>query len=313
LNTIPFEVFNYQLVDRASNNFAKLPYLIHRYTIHYGYSIKLLIKNQERHQTLPPNIRCLAFAPPYTSNQPIALADARNNQVRNGLSTLSYTPQEIEGIAQNFRGTFESSANATEALFKAQSPDYGILHLAMHGEADFDNPKFGHLIFTNVGVDALEESLLYHYEIANLDLNAQLAVLSACETGVGKYEAGEGVFSLARSFMYAGVPSIVMSLWKVNDQSTSQIMPLFYQNLSKGMEKSRALRDAKLEYLETAELAYRHPFYWASFVALGDPQPLRLPTSLGYLFGIISLILMVGTGAYIWFRRGYKFNISNKR
>ena len=314
LSTLPFEVLNTELHEKVSSNFEQLPYLIKRYQIHYGYSIKLLEKNLERHGQLKPNTRCLAFAPTYNSGGTvIAALDVRKNQLRNGITALKNSANEIKAVNKYFDGLFIASAEASKANFIDRVQDYGILHLAMHGEADFENRKFGHLIFSNADTNSLSHNLLYNYEIANLDLNAQLAVLSACETGVGKYESGEGVFSIARSFMYAGVPSLVMSLWKVNDQSTSQIMPLFYQNLSRGMEKSRALQEAKLEYLETAELAYRHPFYWASFVALGDPKPLRLPSLFGNIFICLSFVSILGIGAYVLFKKRGRFNSLNSK
>ena len=300
LNALPFEVLNTQLVDKVSSSFDKLPYLIKDYEIHYAYSIKLLQKNQERYEQLKPNIQCLAFAPPYVGET--AMVDVRSHQLRNGVTPLENTATEIQSIEKYYNGLFVSTPDATKANFIDKVKDYGILHLAMHGEADFNNTKFGHLIFSNADTNSLEQNLLYHYEISTLKLNAQLAVLSACETGVGKYQSGEGVFSIARSFMYAGVPSIVMSLWKVNDRSTSQIMPIFYKKLAKGMEKSKALREAKMEYLETADLAFKHPFYWASFVALGDQQALRRPFPWGMSI-IITGILLLGLTIYLWYRR----------
>ena len=307
LNTLPFEVINTKLIENTSANFSKLPYLIKDYQIHYGYSIKLLQKNQERHQQLEPNIRCLAFAPPYKNDTAVAQFESRSSQLRNGITPLENTAAEITAIKQYYKGYFVSSSDATKANFLAQAQNYGILHLAMHGEADFENTRFGHLIFSNADTNTLAHNLLYHYEIANLNLDAQLAVLSACETGVGKYESGEGVFSIARSFMYAGIPSIVMSLWKVNDQSTSQIMPLFYKKLARGKSKNHALREAKLEYMENADLAFKHPFYWASFVALGDPQPVRRPFALSHFLRSICWAFL-GIGVLILFKRKYKAN-----
>jgi CHAT domain-containing protein len=303
LNTVPFDVFNTELVAQPSSNFGALPYLIKDYQIQYTYSVQLLEKNQERLLNIQPNVQCLAFAPSYQDvNTATEQLDNRASQIRNGVSVLENTAAEIEAISQHFSGSFIASSQATKARFMEQAPQYGILHLAMHGEADYENTKFGHLIFSNADTNTLSNNLLYHYEIANLDLNAQLAVLSACETGAGKYESGEGVFSIARSFMYAGVPSIVMSLWKVNDRSTSEIMPVYYQNMANGMHKGEALRAAKLGYLGEAGLEYRHPFYWASFIALGDQQPLRLPFPLGTLIGSIG-ILLLGIGAYVWYSK----------
>lgn len=301
LTTLPFEVLNRELEQTPGTNFGQLPYLLKDFQIHYGYSINLLLKNQERQTQLSANNRCLAFAPPYQNPQPIAQSDVRSNQLRNGITALKGTAAEVQAISTYFNGSFDTTASATKASFLEQVDQYGLLHLAMHGEADFDNTKFGHLIFTNKNtIDHPDDHLLFHYEIANLQLQAQLAVLSACETGVGKYEAGEGVFSLARSFMYAGVPSVVMSLWKVNDQSTSHLMPTFYQQMAKGKTKDEALQQAKLRYLEEASLEYRHPFYWSGFVAMGDAQPLKQPRPvLPYLgFGLLFLIAGVGVWWY---------------
>jgi CHAT domain-containing protein len=303
LNTVPFEVFNTELVAQPSSDFGDLPYLIKDYQIQYTYSVRLLRKNQEQLLNIQPNVQCLAFAPSYQgTNTEIAQLDVRANQLRNGISVLENTAAEIEAIGQHFSGTFIASSQATKANFMEQASRYGILHLAMHGEADYENTKFGHLIFSNADTNTLANNLLYNYEIANLELKAQLAVLSACETGAGKYESGEGVFSIARSFMYAGVPSIVMSLWKVNDRSTSEIIPVYYEKMADGMHKGEALRAAKLGYLEEAGLEYRHPFYWASFIALGDQQPLRRPFPLTRLIGGIGL-LVLGLGVYVWYRR----------
>ena len=296
LNTLPFGVLNTAEVSQPSNDFSTLPYLLKSHSIQYAYSANLLSKNIERQAQLKANTKCLAFAPPYADNQPIAQLDVRSSQLRNGIVPLKNTANEIQAINRTFKGTFDATPTATKTNFLEHASEYGILHLAMHGEADFENAKFGHLIFTNIDQDSSTQNLLFNYEIANLPLQSQLVVLSACETGVGKYEAGEGVFSLARAFMYAGVPSVIMSLWKVNDQSTSEIMPMFYQNLAKGTNKAAALQAAKLEYLENTALEYRHPFYWSSFVAMGSAEPLQIAASfpVPLLIGIGLLIIGIG-------------------
>ena len=115
--------------------------------------------------------------------------------------------------------------------------------------------------------------MLHAYEISQMNLNTDLVVLSACETGYGQFKRGEGVMSLARSFMYAGVPSMVVSLWQVNDDATARLMNWFYENLSKGLSKDEALCQAKIIYLKACGNSLAaHPAYWAAFIQLGDSR-----------------------------------------
>lgn len=293
LNDFPFEVLNRSLVQESSIDFGQLPYLIKNYQIHYVYSANLWKNNQEKQQQLLPNTECLALAPPYKSNELIAQRGSLQ-QIRGANTQLEGTSREIQAIAQHFGGQFDWSGAANEANFKAQAQQYGLLHLAMHGEVTKDDAR---LIFTNVKSDTLEDNYLYPYEIANLDLQAQLAVLSACETGLGEYIQGEGVMSLARSFMSAGVPSLVMSLWKVNDLTTSELMPTFYEQLAHGQTKKAALHLAKKRYLQNADLEYRHPYYWSGFVLLGEATNLKTTPSKRWWYiggGILFLLGILG-------------------
>ena len=271
-----------------------MPYLLYDYQIQYGYSATLLEANKKRQNQLPRNAQCLAYAPPYEQLNTQPLADKYIAASRKNLTSLHGTGSEIEMIAKHFQGNFNQSETATKANFVQEAPNYGILHLAMHGEANFENEKFANLKFTNTKKNKSEEDyLLYQSEIVNLELNAQLAVLSACETGLGRYIHGEGIASLGRSFMYAGVPSVVMSLWKVNDNSTSHLMPYFYENLAKGMPKDKALHQAKLTFLKREDYVFLHPHYWAGFVAIGDVQPIKHPNTHLFYWIIGAAFLLI--------------------
>ena len=298
LNLLPFEALIKTSEIPADFDFAKLPYLIYDYQFQYTYSAGLLLKNQARSQQIPSNTKCLAFAPPYKGLAPIAQRGPLE-QLRNTNEHLEGTANEIRQISRFIGGQFHFDTTATEYQFKALVNQFGLIHLAMHGAADFENSNFNYLKFSDLTPDSLEDNLLHHYEIANMDLQAQLVVLSACETGTGKYEEGEGVFSLARSFMYAGVPSVVMSLWKVSDASTSQLMPYFYENLGNGQPKSGALRQAKLRFLNEANLEHRHPFYWSAFVLMGDDQELKRERSNLVWWGMALFLFF----AYVYFSR----------
>ena len=229
LNYLPFEALLSEAVTSSKVDYLKLPYALNDYQFHYGYSGTLLLENQRQHKALKTNDQILAFAPPYESTNPIAQRGNMKTLRGSNVAQLKGTAKEIRAIANYFDGEFDCSPTATKANFTEQVGDFGILHLAMHGQSSLENPSDAHLVFSNLNNETNKDNLLHHYEITALETKAQLAVLSACETGVGKEIEGEGVMSLGRGFMYAGIPSIVMSLWKMNDQSTSELMPLFYK------------------------------------------------------------------------------------
>ena len=113
------------------------------------------------------------------------------------------------------------------------------------------------------------EQFLYNRDLYNLTLNAEMVVLSACETGIGELQKGEGIISLARGFSYAGAKSIITTLWSINDEKSKELMLSFYSNLKEGQTKDAALRQAKLDFIH--KYSHRaHPFFWAAFIPIGD-------------------------------------------
>jgi len=149
-----------------------------------------------------------------------------------------------------------------------------MIHFSTHGYVNEARPRFSGLVFSlSSKASAVktnrsaEDGLLAAYEIFNLKLKADLVVLSACETGLGKEVKGEGLMRLTRAFMYAGTPSVVVSLWNVNDESAADLMIRFYRHLQAGKTKSEALRQAQLETIGDNGF----PFFWAPFVLVGKP------------------------------------------
>ncbi|UCE20631.1 MAG: CHAT domain-containing protein [Gemmatimonadota bacterium] len=159
---------------------------------------------------------------------------------------------------------------AKEEFFKQDAEEFEIIHLATHGILEEKQPLYSRIILAQDD-DPAEDGFLQTFEIFNMDLKADLVVLSACETGLGELSMGEGLIGLTRAFLYAGVQSVIVSLWSV-EESTSQLMKHFYQNLKDGMNKTEALRQAKIKLIHTREegLSYAHPFLWAPFVLVGD-------------------------------------------
>jgi CHAT domain-containing protein len=122
-------------------------------------------------------------------------------------------------------------------------------------------------------------NVLHTYEVYGLNLNADMVTLSACNTGSGKLQKGEGIMSLARGFIYAGVPSVVMTLWEVQDKSGYEIMRRFYQHLKDGHPKDVALQKAKIEFIKGSNMLKAHPYFWSSYILSGDSSTLQINES----------------------------------
>jgi CHAT domain-containing protein len=230
---LPFEIFLTVTPSQNLTDYKELPYLIRDYTISYNYSATLWKENVNA-KNKNNNGKLLACASDYTpvdSVQLFNLRDFNQANLRTHLKPLPAAKEEITALSDLFQGEFLSGNATTESYFKANANKYSILHLAMHGILNNSLPILSSLAFTE-NLDTVEDNYLQAYEISHLHLNADLVVLSACETGYGQFKQGEGVMSLARSFMYAGVPSLVVSLWQVNDHSTAIIMQYFYNYLS---------------------------------------------------------------------------------
>jgi CHAT domain-containing protein/Tfp pilus assembly protein PilF len=292
LNHIPFEIF-LTLTPDNKTDYEELAYLIKDYKISYNYSATLWKENLEISNR--GNGKIIAFAPVYEKEQKLN-NNNRGELLRNlrySLNDLPAARDEVGKLSKLFNGKFFIGESATEENFRKIAANYGIIHLAMHGILNQQTPILSSLAFTENG-DSTEDNFLEAWEISHLKLNAQLVVLSACETGYGKFQQGEGVISLARAFMYAGVPSLVVSLWQVNDASTAEIMQLFYANLAKGMDKAEALRQAKLKYIaECKNPMMAHPAFWAAFVQIGDSRPVKIATKGGG-----NWYLLVGIGLF---------------
>ena len=210
--------------------------------------------------------------------------------MRAGIKELPGADKEIRLLKSKYKGLYPTKMNASEKAWKKNAPDYGILHFAMHGLIDEKDPEYSSLVFSENG-DKEEDNFLYAYEIKQSKLNASMVVLSACETGAGKYQRGEGVLSIGRGFMYAGVPAVVMTLWKLNDQSASELIENFYTNLEAGQQKDKALQQAKIKYLETSNNMAAHPALWACFVQLGDYSAIKIEKVDYFNYVIISVVI----------------------
>ncbi|KPK87392.1 MAG: hypothetical protein AMS27_02550 [Bacteroides sp. SM23_62_1] len=301
LSYLPFEALLTHPVMNDEPDYRNLPYLVRDYDIGYAYSATLHFEVQRSRER--PSGSLLAFAPDYSNVFAQNIIDFSYLEAyRDQLVPIPGVKDEVRKISRLIRSDVYLDESATENNFKRHAADYDILHLAMHTIVDNENPMYSKLAFTQ-NIDSVEDGFLNTYEIYNMKYNARMAVLSSCKTGYGRLQKGEGVMSLARGFMYAGCPSIVMTLWEVSDKSGALLMENFYRELKKGKTKTEALREAKLEFLRKADQLKANPYFWSTYVAIGDDHPLYPPRS-GILWIISVTILVVAAVITItWYLR----------
>ncbi|HKS27635.1 MAG TPA: CHAT domain-containing protein, partial [Pyrinomonadaceae bacterium] len=187
-----------------------------------------------------------------------------------GLPLLEYADGEALSIAQLYGTKPLLTPSATKSKFREQAADYDILHLAAHGQLDPNSPLFSHIFLAPEKPDRDDDGQLNVSEVYEMNLSkANLVVLSACDTQLGAKSKGDDIVGLSRAFIYAGTPSIIASLWTIEDETTSQLMLSFYTHLKSGMSKGAALQAAQREMRAKRP----HPYYWAAFVLTGAPGP----------------------------------------
>lgn len=182
-----------------------------------------------------------------------------------GSPLLQHADTEVKAVADLYATQPLTAGQATKAEFMKRAGEYGIIHIAAHAVVDTYSPLFYHIV---LGAGKDDSGLLSVREIYNLNLaKTNLVVLSACQTELGGHRQGDDIVALNRAFMYAGAPSVIASLWTVDDESTSYLMVSFYRHLKGGMGKAEALSAAQAETRQK----FPHPYYWAGFVLTGDP------------------------------------------
>ncbi|MFO7890007.1 MAG: CHAT domain-containing protein [bacterium] len=268
LHYFPFEILVTDLQE------GEVTYLIEDYAISYAPSASLLnpdlrTKNRARHSLLAmgnPDFRSEKKKSFW--DQLVGIVKYRAVFRGDNFLPLPEAEKEVIKIAENFRNsTVYTGKQANEERFKQIASDFNIIHLATHFLVDDSQPMYSKIVLSQAGNES-EDGLLQTYEIYNMKLNADMVVLSGCNTGMGELKRGEGLMGITRAFLYAGVPSLVVSLWPVEDRSTAVLMDTFYQYLNKGSSENRALQKAKIDLIKSSDIK-QDAFYWAPFVLIG--------------------------------------------
>ncbi|HEX6222866.1 MAG TPA: CHAT domain-containing protein [Chryseolinea sp.] len=286
---------------KEETTYGALSYLLRSYVIRNIFSASELLANDTKKSY---SVNYMGFAPDYSNFnwQPDA---TRGKEFG---TALTHNVEEITAAASFFDGKVFTQNEATEETFRTVSGDGKMLHLSMHGFVNDLVPSFSALLFTSADSsddqDANNDGVLHLHELYNIAINAELAVLSACETGTGRFARGEGSMSLGRAFRYAGCENIIMSLWKVNDNTTARLMKELFSNLNLGMGKDEALRQAKLDFINNSENKYfTHPYYWSGFVLTGDSAPVFDRSRNWYYIAAFSATIVIVFVVIIYFKR----------
>ena len=267
LNELPFDAL---LSGKPGDltNFGTYPFWVRQHRISYAYS-GTTYRQVSRAAGTARNPGLLAMAPFYQIDTTLLSAGiGMGNNDRQGLTALPYSGEEIKRIQAFYRNHARlfTGKTATRERFLEFAGQYSILHLATHGYANRSTGAYSYLAFAP---DAHSDGILTAGELYALRLPATLVVLSACETGMGERQAGEGVIGLVRAFVFAGAESVVASLWRVNDRSTMQLMHFFHEELNKGNDRQRAISEAKRRYIAQNPGLQAHPYFWAAFTLHG--------------------------------------------
>lgn len=292
LSTLSFDVLLTELPGVDDEIDYRLSYLINRFVISHHYSSAQMERQfaSQRHGS-----RLLALG--YAGMSP-------GGRSRNEAGELPGTEDEIAAIRDvmnDNQNQFLLGEDASEALLKSEVERYNLLHLAVHGVADTAANLGSHLIFRSAG-DSIEDGTLYAHELYGLRASElDLVVLSACESGLGKNQHGEGTMSMARGFLYAGCPSLTMSLWRIDDKTSAQLMALFYEGLSEGKGIDVALAEAKRAYLKEVNMFNSHPTYWAAFILVGETKPLGGEGPGSIILISMALLIVIAVSLYqVW-------------
>jgi CHAT domain-containing protein len=255
---VPFQA----LRDAGGND------LIDSAAVSYAPSLTVLQElSHGKSQTDPPTLLAMGKSEFGAKGQAPAL------RLMSDLAPLPEAERQAATIARLYgpdRGRVYLGTSAQEDRFKAEAPRYSVLHLASHGLFDASSPLYSHVVLTPGSGASSEDGLLEAWELMELELKADLVVLSACETGRGQVAAGEGIVGTMWALLAAGAKSMVVSQWKVESTSTTSLMVALHRGVASGSgARAEHLRRAAREV--KADPKYAHPFYWAPFILVGDP------------------------------------------
>lgn len=245
-------------------------YLLEDYSISYAPSLSVLREMSVQKKAERTSTSLLAFGNPSLPSE--IAANIKTTYRGENLGPLPDAEVEVTALG-NIWGASSSRVligpSASKNMFRSEASKYKVIHLATHGILDDASPMYSRLVMARVNNDPNDDGLLEAREIMQLNLHADLVVLSACDTARGRFGAGEGMIGMSWAFFVAGVPTMVASQWRVDSASTANLMIIFHKRLREdaAATKAAALQQASLNLMKDPR--YRHPYFWAGFVLMG--------------------------------------------
>ncbi|MEI9943643.1 MAG: CHAT domain-containing tetratricopeptide repeat protein [Chitinophagaceae bacterium] len=290
--------------------------LLSSYIFSYHYSLFMLGQPPVE---VASNENYVAFAPGFSDEVKNKYLAVTKDSVKLDYSYLKLLPQPntnklARKIKKMLGGDVFFDESSTQSSFKKNAGGHKIIHIGTHAAYNNIHPEQSGLIFAKNTSLAADSNFLSLYDIYNCDMQSDLTVLTACESGRPGYQDGEGMVSLAHAFNYAGSQRILTALWKIDEQSSSHITEFFIQNLKNGLPTDEALRNAKLEYLKKTEGRMLAPAYWAGLVMMGEPAQLALSNSTNYSYWMIGgvLLIVIILMTFLKYKRRVVFYFTNK-
>jgi len=273
LSLVPFDALLTEKPKHIrSGDYARLSYLIKKHAVLYGYSSYLIFRKKSKGMVQSSGF--LGMAPVF--DQPAGTFSAYKKLTKtNTIPPLMSSLGEVKGIYKVISANPVMKAEshiylrsqATESKLKNPGiSHYRYIHLATHAYVNEKKPSLSGILFYPANKDSDDDGILYTGDIYNLNLNARLVVLSACETATGQMVRGEGIIGFSRAFLYAGARNVVVSLWNIYDRSSPDLMTKFYRHLMGNEDVAHSLQQAKIEMIK--EKRYSMPVYWASMIQI---------------------------------------------
>lgn len=284
--------------------FSNLDYLIKQYSFRVLHTADLLLAGNSAPAPSSTVNDIVGFAPFASAGGKRFCGQDTLDSTYCKLIKQPWAGKTIDFLDDNFSGIYKKNKRATKEAILKYMGTARIIHFGTHGLINENSPFSSKLAFS--AIDNKDESsrYLYIYEVFNMQLNADLAVLTACQTGRGKILEGEGELSLAKAFNYAGCPDVLMTMWSVDDKTAAVVVENFYRNLSAGLPAAEALQKAKLSFIENSRGELVNPLYWSGFVLIGNDNPIllkssffpwTLPLSILFIISIFCLSIFIRT------------------